>query len=581
MKSRDGLALALLALLSNDTTLTLAQYVTTVTVSINTDPFCTGIGAFGGSAAGAGNTSGSGAGGSGFGSGSGASIGSGNGTGSATNSGAPIMPSNNTTGHNTTGHFDALGYYPAPADGDLLGGDECNCGSSAPNGSPSSVPPSKNKREVTSGDCIPCAGNSSECCGAPGGYALVYHVTPNVASLSAVPYSTIESASSTIGTSSTSYSPISSASVVADSSTGSDESVVIGSTTSSAAVESTSTYVYSTTDSSYFSNYTFSNTAITAATITPGSATANITNTATAANGGNSGVNATATNGGNSSTVATTIGGNSGATETTAHGGNTSGMDPSVYGVDGGATATANGGATATVGSSTAEQTLESATPSCVSSANYVGNNTKYSDYFGYTYDIRCNLDLQSSPADSDAHAESFEDCLEYCSLLTDCVAVTYQDPPSIPSNSSNCYPKWSFGGYAASTVDGLYSGVNVNGPSPGTLEDQNLCTTNNTQGVSYDNQAYYDDYGNAWTIGCDNTLAIPGSAALSSTVTDTLASCVDYCGVYDSCEMVNWTGPHINGTANDPNCFPASSNGTAGAADSAPGSGYAVSSPS
>lgn len=32
------------------------------------------------------------------------------------------MPSNNTTGHNTTGPYDALGYYPAPADGDLLGG---------------------------------------------------------------------------------------------------------------------------------------------------------------------------------------------------------------------------------------------------------------------------------------------------------------------------------------------------------------------------------------------------------------------------------------------------------------------------
>lgn len=75
-------AIILLALLSHDPTLAIAQYVTTVTVSVNTNPFCTlwsgigisggGSGGFGGagSAPGSGvsGTNGTGAGGSGLGS---------------------------------------------------------------------------------------------------------------------------------------------------------------------------------------------------------------------------------------------------------------------------------------------------------------------------------------------------------------------------------------------------------------------------------------------------------------------------------------------------------------------------------
>lgn len=41
MKSWDGLTLAILALLSDNAMLVLAQYVTTVTISINDNPFCT------------------------------------------------------------------------------------------------------------------------------------------------------------------------------------------------------------------------------------------------------------------------------------------------------------------------------------------------------------------------------------------------------------------------------------------------------------------------------------------------------------------------------------------------------------
>ena len=247
------------------------------------------------------------------------------------------------------------------------------------------------------------------------------------------------------------------------------------------------------------------------------------------------------------------------------------------YTAPGKMTAATKVGTTKTVSSSTAESTVASPSPSCVRSANYVGNNTKYIGYFGYTYDIRCNLNLQSIPADSEAYSDNFEGCLEYCSLLTGCVAITYHDPPTVPDNSSNCFPKWSFDGYVSSGIDGLYSAVNVNGASPGTIENQDLCTADNIQGSSYSGSAYYDDFGTSWTIGCDSLLAVPSSTALFSTITDTLASCIDYCSIYDTCEMVNWTGPHTNGTIDGPNCFPASWNGTRSVAASAPGAGYAT----
>lgn len=238
-------------------------------------------------------------------------------------------------------------------------------------------------------------------------------------------------------------------------------------------------------------------------------------------------------------------------------------------------TATSNGGPTSATDGG-AVPTVNSPAPSCVPSSNYVGDNTDYLDYFGYTYYIRCSQNIQSTPTDQDAHADTFEDCLEYCSLLTDCIAVTYQDPPSLPSNTSNCHPSWDFDGYTPFVGGYIYNGVNVNGPSPGNIENQDLCSTSNEQGSSYDGEVYYDDFGVAWSIGCDTILVYSNAAALSATVTDTLASCIDYCSVYEDCSLVNWTGPHVNGTRNDPNCFPASTYGTPGAAGSTPGSGYA-----
>lgn len=467
----------------------------------------------------------------------------------------------------------------------------------------------------------------------------MYHITSDIEGSSVAVYSTTNSAGSVFEASSTSYFPFSSGSVVAYTSTDSGGSVTVGSTTSSVGIPSASTYAYSTTNSdgsvvvgitssfppipspssastfaytttsagsvivatsitsvpvvpvsngsgsgsgssgSYYSEYTLLQSAVTSIPTIGGlgntqaagdTATVNGTNTATAASGATGATETAANGGGIGAPAIAANSGNSGTTGTAANGGNGGAAG------SGSGTATTNGGATA-VGNGGAEPTVESPYPSCVQSASYVGNNTKYIDYFGYTYDIRCNLDLQSMPTDNDAHAESFEDCLEYCSLLTDCAAVTYQDAPYHPNNLSNCYPKWTFGGYTPSAADGVYSGVNVNGASPGTLENQNLCTSNNNQGASYDGGTYYDDYGSAWTIGCDSTLAITGAAALATTVTDTLASCVDYCSRYDSCDMVNWTGPHVNGTLDDPNCFPASVVGLAGAANSAVGAGYAT----
>lgn len=404
-------------------------------------------------------------------------------------------------------------------------------------------------------------------------------MTPSAESSSAIAYSSTNSAGSVSKASSTAYFSSSSSSTIAYTSTGLDASVTSGSTISYAAVATP------------YTNYDTLNSAgsVSAFSSTPTFPMMSAPPGSGSGPGGFIGPGSGGSGNGSSSspyylnytkpsdvlTSTTSIPDSQGTSTSAAASGaaTTAGSDS-----DSDATATTNGGPTpASNDASGAEPTVATPTPSCVQSSNYAGNNTKYMDYFGYTYDIRCNLDLQSTPADHDAYAESFEDCLEYCSLLTDCVAVSYQDPPSTPNNVSNCYPKWNFVGYSPSASDGVYSGVNVNGASDGTLQNQDLCTTDNYQGASYAGIADYDDFGTAWTIGCNNTLAISDAAALSTTVTDTLASCIDYCSRYDSCEMVNWTGPHVNGTANDPNCFPASSIGAAGAAGSAPGSGYAM----
>ena len=64
MRFRDGFVLALLALLGNDATIALAQYVATVTVSVNDNPFCTSVGNIGASGGNSGGTVGSGTSGS-------------------------------------------------------------------------------------------------------------------------------------------------------------------------------------------------------------------------------------------------------------------------------------------------------------------------------------------------------------------------------------------------------------------------------------------------------------------------------------------------------------------------------------
>ena len=387
-------------------------------------------------------------------------------------------------------------------------------------------------------------------------------MTPFAEGSPVIAYTSTNSAGSVFKASSTAYT-----------STALDESVTIGSTTPNATVAPPYTY-YNTPNSGALSSTPTIPimSAPTGAVPGPGSV---IGAGSSGSGNGSSPYYSNYTLPSNGLTSTTSIPGSQGASTSAAASG--AATTASSYS-DSDGTATTDGGATpASNDGGGAEPTVATPTPLCAQSSNYAGNNTKYMDYFGYTYDIRCNLDLQSTPTDHDAYAESFEDCLEYCSLLTDCIAVSYQDPPDPPNNSSNCYPKWNFVGYSPSVSDGVYSGVNVNGASPGTLQNQDLCTTDNYQGASYAGITDYDDFGTAWTIGCNTTLAISDAAALSTTVTDTLASCIDYCSRYDSCEMVNWTGPHVNGTAGDPNCFPASSIGTAGAAGSAPGSGYAM----
>lgn len=60
MRCWDGLALALLTLSSSFAPLTVAQYVTTITVSINDNPFCTAVSHMGASGISAGDVGGAG-----------------------------------------------------------------------------------------------------------------------------------------------------------------------------------------------------------------------------------------------------------------------------------------------------------------------------------------------------------------------------------------------------------------------------------------------------------------------------------------------------------------------------------------
>ena len=195
---------------------------------------------------------------------------------------------------------------------------------------------------------------------------------------------------------------------------------------------------------------------------------------------------------------------------------------------------------TSGTGTTSAEPTV--ATAFCPSN-----NNTRFTDVFGTTFEVRCGLQVDGNNAHP-AHADTFAKCLEYCDILEGCAAVTYQDGAS--AVNSNCYPYSSFRYYSTAGPAGLFSGVPVNGPTTGGGVNNQLCPQ--------DNQTTFPDrFGNTYNIGCDQTIT---GSDLYATVADTLEGCLTYCSTYNTCVAVTWTGVT---TGNGANCYPKSSSGT------------------
>jgi len=192
-------------------------------------------------------------------------------------------------------------------------------------------------------------------------------------------------------------------------------------------------------------------------------------------------------------------------------------------------------------------------------------NNTRYSDVFSTTYDVRCGLQIVGNNG-YPAHADTFAKCLEYCDILGGCAGVTYNNGAA--STDANCFPYTSFSGYNNNAGTSLYSGVATNGPTTGSASNMVLCPQDN--GANYT-----DTFGNQYLIGCDLNIAGsgPNGINLRGAVAPSLDGCLLYCSIYSTCAAVDFTGypPPTNAA----NCFPKYT--ISGSATTAAGTQYAI----
>ena len=209
----------------------------------------------------------------------------------------------------------------------------------------------------------------------------------------------------------------------------------------------------------------------------------------------------------------------------------------------------ATNGSPGTTTNSGAEPTYSNISPTCSD------NNTYYVDRFGLQYDIRCGLNFDDADVALQAHADTFEGCIQYCSLLKDCAGVSFQD--------TDCYPIFTFRGYRPETAaegTGLLTAIPTDGHNSGSITPDDLCA----EGL--DGQLYTDTFQCTWNILCDQTV---GGTALEQTIQTNLEACINYCAFYDGCESVYFegTGGSASSQANtSANCFPQSSIGAVSA---------------
>ena len=182
-----------------------------------------------------------------------------------------------------------------------------------------------------------------------------------------------------------------------------------------------------------------------------------------------------------------------------------------------------------------------------------VGNYTQYTDRFAVTYDSRCGLGIQGQTGDVNAHADTFTKCLEYCSLLEGCIAVTYLNGSDAANNNENCYPYYTFTGYTSvNATSNLFSAVDVDGASQGAIGPEDLCGS--AYSTLVQNVFGPDTFGTCYYIGCQQYIS-PGTLLIETDMT-TLEGCLTYCSDYDTCTAINWLGPHTQGVRDNANCM-------------------------
>ena len=197
-----------------------------------------------------------------------------------------------------------------------------------------------------------------------------------------------------------------------------------------------------------------------------------------------------------------------------------------------------------TATTSSAEPTYSNISPACSD------NNTYYIDHFGLQYDIRCGLNFANAGVTLAAHADTFDGCIQYCSLLDDCAGVSF--------SGTQCTPLANFTGYIPDAGSNVQTAVPTDGPNDGSVTPDDLCAE------GFDGQSYTDTFGYTWTILCNQTVA---GTALQETIVTNLEACVNYCAFYEGCEALYFEGGNgsVAGGEIRPvaNCYPLSSNGT------------------
>ncbi|KAI4193419.1 MAG: hypothetical protein LQ350_008329 [Teloschistes chrysophthalmus] len=172
-------------------------------------------------------------------------------------------------------------------------------------------------------------------------------------------------------------------------------------------------------------------------------------------------------------------------------------------------------------------------------------NETTYTDNFGQPYGVHCGQELQGDLLPRSFHADSFMRCMQLCTILPGCAAVTYPgdtlDPPR-----SNCYPYTLLVATRPAAQADLLSARPTNGTTGGGFANQNLCP-------GLDSQTFKDPTGRTYTIGCNKGTGT--YADYYATILNTLDACLTYCSLYQGCIAVTFTG--YSQGSRDPNCFP------------------------